>query len=335
LPAQLYWALACSALALPVVRPSLGVQREARPSGEPGVGCNQPQQGQGEMANKIIIAVAPVGPVDLWGVRNPLTPEQIADDVVACAGAGASLVHLHVRDESGNFTKDLGAFRRTLDIIRENSDIVIQVSTGSLSDVGLEERCAALEDARVEMATLNMGSVDRGDSAYKNSTRDIRYWAGRMKQAAVRPELGIFEVAMLHTVRVLSEEGYLEPPHVYGFRLGYRGGPWASPENLYFLRSSLPENATWGLVHYHMMDMSLLMAAAAMGASMLRVGFEDSIYQTLGGVATANAELVKRLGVLLDRMGLQVATPTEAREILGVIKPYQGPNQPAACPEAT
>jgi len=106
---------------------------------------------------KVIVAVAPVGRSVEPPAINPLTPEQVAGQVVACARAGASMVHLHVRDKEGKQTEDPTQFSKTLDLIRKNSDMIIQGSTGGLSTLSLEERCVSLDDPRVEVASLNMG----------------------------------------------------------------------------------------------------------------------------------------------------------------------------------
>ena len=111
---------------------------------------------QNEKARKIIVAVAPVGREINPPSVNPLTPEDVASEVIACAESGASMVHLHVRDRKGNQTEDISNFSKTLDFIRKSSDIIIQGSTGGLTDLSLEERCVALNDPRVEVASLNM-----------------------------------------------------------------------------------------------------------------------------------------------------------------------------------
>ena len=116
------------------------------------------------MQEKIIVAVAPVGADIAPPSINPMTSAEVAEEVVACHRAGAAMVHLHVRDEAGDPTGDLTAFGRTLDLIRASSDIVIQGSTGGLSTLSLEERCVALNDPRVEVASLNMGSVNFGET---------------------------------------------------------------------------------------------------------------------------------------------------------------------------
>lgn len=267
---------------------------------------------------KIVMAVAPVAASPLEGIRNPLTPEEIAAETIACAKAGASMVHLHVRDGRGELTEDLAIFARTLDLIRRESDIIIQGSTGGVSDLTLEQRCVALNDPRVEVASLNMGSVNFDEGVYINTLPEIRYWAGRMREMRVRPELEIFEGGMINNVRLLAEEGVLTPPFLFGFALGFKGALPTDAYNLLFLAGMLPPGSAWGLCHHGMEDLSLLAAAIGLGASAVRVGYEDSIYLAPGRVAKTNAEAVAELAKLIRTMGLEVATPQEARVILGV-----------------
>ncbi|MEJ2474177.1 MAG: 3-keto-5-aminohexanoate cleavage protein, partial [Desulfobacterales bacterium] len=146
---------------------------------------------------RIVVAVAPVGKGDPPPAGNPLSSEEVARTAIDCTRAGAAMIHLHVRDQAGSQTADLKAFAQTLDMIRESCDIVIQGSTGGISDLTLEERCVALDDPRVEVASLNMGSVNFEETVYINSLPDIRYWASRMQSANVIPELEIFEAGML------------------------------------------------------------------------------------------------------------------------------------------
>ena len=250
--------------------------------------------------------------------RNPLTPEAVAAEVVECTLAGASFVHLHVRDDKGEQTEDLAQFSRTLDLIRASSGIIIQGSTGGLSELSLEERCVALNDPRVEVASLNMGSVNFSEDVYINRLPDIRYWARRMEETNVIPELEIFEAGMLTAVAKLVEEKVLKPPFTYGFPLGFHYALPANPNSLFFLTSSLPVLAPWGVVHESMVDFSVLAAAIAMGAAAVRVGFEDSVYYAPGKAAGNNAELVEKIVVLIHQMGYEVATPAEARDLLGL-----------------
>ena len=272
---------------------------------------------------RIIVSFAPVPAAPIPGVVVPLTPEEVAGEVVAAARAGAAVVHLHVRDRAGALTDDLSAFSRTVDLIRASSNIIIQGSTGgrvgyNASSQSLEQRCVAINDPHVEMASLNMGSANMDDSVYINTLPDIRYWAGRMRDRGVRPELEIFDAGMVHNVAILAEEGYLKPPFVYGLCLGFRGALPARPRPLAMLASLLPPDAVWGLIHHGMEDLSLLAAAIGLGASFIRVGYEDSAHYAPERAASSNVLLVEKAVDLVHAMGFAVATPSEARGILGL-----------------
>jgi len=268
---------------------------------------------------KIVVIVAPVGGDIPPPSINPLTPEDIANDVIACTEAGASVVHLHVRDIEGNLTDDLTVFSRTIDLIRNTSDIIVNGSTGGLSTLSLEERCVALKDSRIEVASLNMGSINFGEDAYINRMPDIRYWARRMAEARVMPELEIFDSGMLPAYRNLLEEKVLQPPYTLNFCLGGRWILAAVPESIFFLKSLLPgSQIPWGVVHVEMKDLALLATAIGMGASFVRVGFEDSPYFAPGKAATTNVILVEKIAALIRQMGHVTATPAEARELFGI-----------------
>jgi len=275
---------------------------------------------KGSSRQKIIVSVAPVGKDISAPSRNPLSPDEVAQEVIGCARAGASMVHLHVRDREGYPTEDLTAFSRTLDIIRQESDIIIQGSTGGLTTLSLEERCVCLNDPRVEVASLNMGSVNFGETVYVNTLPDIRFWASRMRERDVIPELEIFEAGMIQAVQKLVEEGSLSPPFDYNFCVGVHWAIPAAPRSLEFLKSLLPEGARWGVLHDKMNDLSLLATAIGTGASVARVGFEDSVYYAPGHAATANVELVEKLVALIRSIGFETATPDEARRALKVKK---------------
>lgn len=269
-------------------------------------------------SRKIIVAVAPVSHHIDPEAPGPVTPEEIADEVSRCAAAGASMVHLHVRDRQANQTEDLGVFTETLDLIRASTDIVIQGSTGGLSSLSLEERCVALNEPRVETASLNMGSVNFDDDVYVNRLPDIRYWAHRMAETNIMPELEIFEAGMIPVVEQLAGENLIHPPFAVNFCLGVRWGLPADPKTLLYLTSSLPQKTHWGVVHAGMQDFSILMVAAVMGATVLRVGYEDSRYYAPDRAATDNAILVQKLVSLIHQMGYDTARPEEARKMLGL-----------------
>ena len=272
-------------------------------------------------ARKILVAVAPVGSDIEPPSINPISPQALAEEVVACTQAGAGMVHLHVRDEDGEQTEDLSVFSETIDLIRKSSDIIIQGSTGGLTRLTLEQRCVALNDPRTEVASLNMGSINFGEDVYVNRMSDIRYWAGRMEKTRVVPELEIFAAGMLPAYMQLVKEGVLKPPYSLNFCLGAHWALPADDKTLFFMKTLLPEpSICWGVIHDGMHDFSLLATAIGMGASMVRVGFEDSVNYAPGKVAKTNAELVERVVSLIRQMGFEVATCSEARQLLQVLK---------------
>ena len=273
------------------------------------------------MSRKVIIAVAPVkhpGSEMPPGCRNPESAQDIAREVVDCARAGAAMVHLHVRDEHGVQTAQMDVFARTLDLIRAESDIIIQGSTGGVSSLSLEERCVSLNDPRVEVASLNMGSCNFGDDVYINTLPDIRYWAKRMQETETVPELEVFDLSMIATCGRIADEGLISGPLHFNICLGFENAIQATPENLYAMKAAVPAGSTWGVTHDGMKDLRILGAALGMGASAVRVGFEDSFYYTPEKTATTNVELVTRLRALVEAMGLEPVTSAEARETLGI-----------------
>ena len=271
------------------------------------------------MSNEaVIVIVAPVGLSVPEGIHNPLSPEEIADEAAECAEAGAGMVHLHVRDTTGALTADTTEYSRTLDLIRQRSDIIVQGSTGGVSDLSLEDRCAATNDPRTEVASLNMGSANFDEGVYINTLPDIRYWARRMYETRTVPELEIFEFGMINNVRLLQEEGVIREPLNFTFCPGFRGAFPAYAPAVGFFRSLLPPGAHWGVSHHAMPDLSILGTALGLGAHFVRVGFEDGIFLEAEGRPARNVDLVKALVSLVRQMGRRVATPAEARQMLGI-----------------
>lgn len=272
---------------------------------------------------KIIVTVAPVchvGKPIPEGCKNPLTPEEITEDVLNCYRAGACQVHLHTRDLKGNPTFELDVFSQTIHAIREHSDMIIQGSTGGLSDFSLADRCVSLNVPEVEIASLNMGSVNFGETVYINTMPDLRYWAKRQQEANVVPEMELFDLSHVECCTRLADEGVIRRPLHYNFCVGPGGSSnlSATGRNLALLCALTEPGTTWGINHDSMKDFSILACAIGMGANAVRVGFEDSFYYAEGKLARTNAELVERLVTLIRAMGCEPATPAEAREMLEI-----------------
>ena len=278
------------------------------------------------MARKIIIAVAPVArhgdeSIDSESASKIdfiLSPDEIAKDIIACSRLGASLVHMHVRGEHGEITEDLTVFSKTIDLIKKESDIIIEGSTGGISTLTAEQRCVALNAKGVEVGALNMGSVNLGEKGYLNTLSDIRYWASVFKAKKIVPVLELFEPGMIDTTFRLMEEGALSDPVIYGLCSGFKGSQESITANVQYMASKLPKGAVWYYMQHKMKNLSMLAAAIAMGASIVRVGFEDSPYYAEGKVGTTNAILVEKIADVIRALGFEIATPAEAREIMGV-----------------
>jgi len=272
---------------------------------------------------KIIVTVAPVchvGKPIPEECKNPLTPEEITEDVLNCYKAGACQVHLHTRDLKGNPTFELDVFSKTIHMIREHSDMIIQGSTGGLSDLSLADRCVSLNVPEVEIASLNMGSVNFGETVYINTMPDLRYWAKRQQEADVVPEMELFDLSHVECCSRLADEGVIRRPLHYNFCVGPGGSSnlSATGRNLALLCALAEPGTSWGINHDSMKDFSILACAIGMGANAVRVGFEDSFYYAEGKRAHTNAELVERLVTLIRAMGCEPATPAEAREMLEI-----------------
>ena len=273
---------------------------------------------------KIIITVAPVchtGKVIPAECKNPLTPEEIAEDTINCYRAGACEVHRPTRDLRGEQTFELDVFRDTIRRIREHSDMIIQGSTGGLSTLTLAERCVCLDVPEVEVASLNMGSVNFGETVYINTLPDIRYWAKRLDETCTVPEMELFDLSQVETCTRLADEGVLRRPLHYNFCVGPGNSSnlAATGRNLAFLTSLCEPGTSWGVTHDSMQDFSMLACAIGMGASVVRIGFEDSDYLAEGCRAQRNVQLVERLVQLIRAIGLEPATPAETRVIMGTL----------------
>ncbi len=267
------------------------------------------------MPEKIIVSVAAVSPAD-----TDINPRKIADDVIACAKAGAAMVHLHVRDYNGKLTKDLSVIKETIDLIKAESDIIIQISTGGVSDMTIEERCAPLSMNETEATSLNVGSVNLGKAVYSNPIDDVKYCVGQILEKGITPEVEVFELGMINTTEKLREEFNFKSPLLYAVVLGHEGAAPGDAKALSALVNYLPDNkdTLWGITHANRKDFGIIAAALGMGASTVRIGFEDSKYLDENTIAETNLQLVEKTVALIKSMDKIPATPAEAREILNI-----------------
>jgi 3-keto-5-aminohexanoate cleavage enzyme len=266
------------------------------------------------LSNKIIIALAPTGG---WGRgrNNPVAPADVAAEVIRCAQAGASVVHLHARDEAGALTTDLTAFNQVVQTVHDSCDIILEASTGGLSGFTAEQRVLPVANPHARMGSLNIGSLNFGDEVYRNSLKDVRFWIAKMKSAGVKPSLEIFDTGHMESALDLIAEGLLQPPFNFSFIFNVRWGmPW-NESILAYLKQRVPPGGRWGALLIGSPDFSAHIEAARQGADVVRVGFEDSCSYN-GRTAQNNEELVLALRAELVTAGFGIATAAEARKLL-------------------
>jgi len=267
----------------------------------------------------LIITVAPVG-AELTPDQTPhlaVSPKQLGEVARKVREAGASMIHVHCRNDDGSNTHDVSRFKSAYEEIRAQSDLLVQFSTGGAIGMTPEERASVLQ-LRPEMATLTCGTVNFGDDVFENSFPIMRGILRKMDEYGVRPELEIFDKGHLSNARRLEKEGLLKFPQHVDFVLGVPGGLDATVANLCDLVAALPAGCTWSVAGIGRMQLPMAMAALAMGGH-VRVGIEDNIYYSKGRLAT-NEELVARVVRLAGELGRPVATPDEARQILGLAR---------------
>jgi 3-keto-5-aminohexanoate cleavage enzyme len=270
--------------------------------------------------DKLIITVAPTGnvPTKEMNPHLPVTPEEIAETAVHCREAGASLIHIHARDAAGNPTLDPGVFARIYELVTERTDLVVQISTGGRAGMDPEARAAAVQRLRPEMASLTTGSMNFPDRVYANPFGVIEYLAEVMREAGSKPEMEIFEPGMIANALRLVDQGLAEHPLHFDFVLGSRGSVMASPKNLMFLSESIPPGSTWTVAGIGRWQTPMAALAVVMGGH-VRVGLEDNVYYSKGELAS-NEQLVTRVARIAAELGRAVASPDEAREILGLVR---------------
>jgi len=272
------------------------------------------------MSQKVVITCAITGAETTRAHHPnlPLTPEEIADAAHEAWLAGASILHLHVRDAEGRPTQDLAVFKDAIERIRRKCDLVIETTTGGAVGMTPEERLQPVT-LDPEMASLDCGTVNFGDDYIVNTLPMMREFASQMKARGVRPTLECFDLSHVYASRVLIREQLVEPPFHFGFVLNVPGGLAYEADVLDLLVRKAPQGAFWTAMGIGRASLPALYGALAMGG-FVRVGFEDNVYFSKGVLARSNAELVARAARIIREAGAEPATPDDVRQLLQLRK---------------
>lgn len=266
----------------------------------------------------LIVTVAAVGAeLSLEQQPNlPTTPDALARDAAECAEAGASIYHLHVRDADGRPTMDVDAFRAARAAIEAASDLIVQFTTGGAVGDADDARAAPLT-LRPEMATLTTGSVNFGDDVYLNPAPLIERLYVAMRAGETLPEFEIFDAAMITNASAVCERHGADHHRHFNFVLGVPGALRPGKGVIPFLAGLLPAGATWSATGIGRANLDVARETIALGGH-VRTGLEDVRYYGPGRLARSNAELIVRVRQISNEAGREVATPAQARDILGL-----------------
>ena len=299
------------------------------------------------MSSKVIITCAVTGSIHTptMSPHLPVTPDEIADQAVEAAEAGAAILHLHARNpETGQPTADPDVFMQFLPRIKKECDAVINITTGGSSLMSLEERLAAPNLAQPEMASLNMGSMNFGlfpmkrrhdewlhdwepklldatrEVVFKNSFADIEQIFSQLGEGhGTRFEFECYDVGHIQTLAFYLREGLIQKPVFVQFVLGVLGGIDSSPESLMHMKATadrlLGDNYQFSVLSAGRLQIPLATIGAILGGN-VRVGLEDSLLIGRGKLAKSNAEQVRKIRLILEELGYEIATPDDAREML-------------------
>ncbi|WP_434706396.1 3-keto-5-aminohexanoate cleavage protein [Pseudomonas sp. Z1-12] len=296
------------------------------------------------MTRKVILTCAVTGnaPFNPKHPAMPITPVQIADACIEAARAGASVAHIHVRNpETGGGSRDPALFKEVVDRVRSSgTDIVLNLTCGlgafflpdpedearglPESDViSVSERVKHLEECLPEIASLDITTGNQVEGSlefvYLNTTRTLRAMAKRFQALGIKPELEVFGAGDILFGKQLIEEGLIDGTPLFQMVLGVLWGAPATAETMIYQRSLIPANAQWAAFGIARDEMPMVAQSALLGGN-VRVGLEDNLYLSRGVFAT-NGQLVERARTIIECLGMSVATPAQAREIMGLRAP--------------
>ena len=271
---------------------------------------------------KTIISVAVVGsaPTKEMNPAVPYTPEEIAQAAIESHQAGAAIAHIHVRDpETGIPCSQIELFREVVERIRDACDVVINLTTSGRNILGkdiIEERLEPVT-LKPDICSLDVGSMNFGDGVFLNPPEWGTAAAQRMREHGVKPEIEVFEAGHLREARHLIDQGLFEDPPFIQLCMGAGWGIEATPESLLFMKNLLPPDIPWSVLGVGRAQLPMITMGIILGGH-IRVGFEDNLYLRRGVLLKNNAEMVEVAANLVKQLQREVATPSEAREILGI-----------------
>lgn len=297
-------------------------------------------------SNKVIISCAVTGSIHTPSMSPylPVTPEQIAESALGAAEAGAAIVHLHARDpQTGQPVHTPEDFAPFLKVIKQSSDVVVNITTGASPYMPVEYRVKPAEVWKPEVASLNMGSMNFGlfpmlrkerewkhawepemleashDLVFRNSFKDIRYALDTLNATGTRYEFECYDTSHLYNLHYFWSEGLVQAPLFIQTCFGLLGGIGSHPDDVMHMKRTADrlfgDNYRWSVLAAGQAQMKVAAMAASMGGH-VRVGLEDSLWLSRGQLAESNAAQVARVRQIIEGLGLEVATPAEARTIL-------------------
>lgn len=270
----------------------------------------------------ISVAVCGSGPMKDKNPAVPYTPKEIAEAAIECCKAGAAITHIHVRDpETGIVCSRLELFKEVVDRIRERCDIAINLTTsgGNIPGINIFEERLEPVTLQPELCSLDVGSMNFGDGVFLNPPAWGRTAAKRMREYGVKPEIEVFDMGHMAQAHQLIDEGLFEEPLFIQLCMGAGWGIEATPEHLLAMAKQLPPKAQWSVLGVGRTQLPMITMGILLGGH-IRVGFEDNIYLRRGVLLKSNAEMVEVAANLVAQLQREVATPDEARQILGLTR---------------
>lgn len=249
----------------------------------------------------------------------PVTPEEQAKDAAACVKAGAAIIHLHVRGKDGKPSQSLDDFKASIEAIRKtcNPQPIIQISTGGAVGEAMEKRIRPIIELKPEMCSLNINSMNFGDEIFLNDPKDVEKLATEIKKIGVVPEVEVYDAGDIELAQRMQKKGLLGGKVHYQFVLGIPGGLSGEAYNITHMQRLINLGDSWAVAGIGRYETPAAVMAIVMGG-FVRVGMEDNVYYHKGELAKNNAQLVERIARISNEVGRGVATPDEARAILGI-----------------